>query len=142
MPEGKGKTVFDATTLLCYIDIVNHMSAVFSEQTTLLGLDGALIILQDSQSITQTQQLDRQLLAAWLNFANGAVGLDDLVDTDGDTEGDSVFSGVINTAESVRLDLNSEPKDIGPQNTIMEIVNNMDQKLVEGSEKKKGGPKK
>ena len=29
-------------------------------------------------------QFDRQLLAAWLNLANGAVAWDELVDTDGD----------------------------------------------------------
>jgi hypothetical protein len=43
-----------------------------------------------------------QLLAALLNFANGAVGWDQLIDTNGDTVGDTAFSDVIVAAEAVR----------------------------------------
>ena len=40
------------------------------------------------------QQLDRQLLTAWLNFANGAFEYGELVDTDGNGVGDTAFSVV------------------------------------------------
>jgi type II secretory pathway component PulL len=51
--------------------------------------------------------LDRELLAAWLNFANGAVSLDDPVDVDNDKVPDETFAQAMTTAESVWLDANA-----------------------------------
>jgi hypothetical protein len=45
-----------------------------------------------------------QLLAAWLNFANGAIEHNRLVDTNGDSTPDTPFLAAIAAAESVRLD--------------------------------------
>ena len=53
--------------------------------------------------MTATQQFDRQLLAAWLNFANGSIELSSPVDTNGDHVNDSTFGAAMQAAEAVRL---------------------------------------
>ena len=52
---------------------------------------------------TISEQLDRQLLTAWLNFANGGVEYTELLDTDGNGSVDTSFADVMATAEAVRL---------------------------------------
>lgn len=66
---------------------------------------------------------DRQLLAAWLNFVNGAIGLDDRVDTDGDGTPDTAFADAIAEAEMVRLDPTASRAELEQQERIMEAIN-------------------
>ena len=74
-----------------------------------------------------TQKLDRQLLAAWLNFANGAVDLDELVDTNFDGVPDTVLLTALTTAESVRLNPASTDAQLLAQKDILESINLMDE---------------
>jgi hypothetical protein len=53
------------------------------------------------------QLSDQQLLAAWLNFANGAFGWNGLADTTGNGVPDSSFSVAITAAEAVRANPSS-----------------------------------
>ena len=54
----------------------------------------------DTSATSQTNELfDQQLLAAWLNFANGAIEWNQLVDTNGDRTADTPFLTAMEAAE-------------------------------------------
>jgi hypothetical protein len=65
----------------------------------------------------------RQLLAAWLNFANSAVGYDELVDTDGDGVVDTPFNVAVANAEAVRLNPGATKAQLDAQKNILERIN-------------------
>jgi hypothetical protein len=125
----KGAPFFDESELLCYIAITNIVSSVFDESTDVdsySSLDDANDILKLSKKVTTKDQLLRQLAAAWMNYANGAIALDDLVDTDGDKIPDTLFSQVLTTAENVCNDANSSESDLEEQKGILDNVNTID----------------
>ena len=68
-----------------------------------------------------TQKLDRELLAAWLNFANGAFDLTELVDTDGNGTADTAFSAVMATAESVRIGPSTNAQMLAQRDILQRI---------------------
>ena len=72
---------------------------------------------------TMTELFDRQLLAAWLNFANGAIGYNQLVDSNGDGTPDTAFSVVVSVAEAVRTNPASTQAQIEAQKIILERLN-------------------
>jgi hypothetical protein len=125
--HGVGHTDFDADELDCYLLVVGYMSLVFNEvrdaSTRAAALDVLFVNLHGGSAI---EQFDRQLLAAWLNFANGAVGYDELVDSDGDGHVDTPFSAVMAAAESVRLDPHATRAEIEAQKDILERLNTRD----------------
>jgi hypothetical protein len=125
--RGNGAIAFDQATLDCYLEIVEHMSAVFDElRTGTLSHEAAFdVLFVAGNSGTMSELLDEQLIAAWLNFANGAFAFDGLVDTDGDGVGDAAFSTVIAEAESVRLDPTATRNELEAQKDILEAVNLM-----------------
>ena len=116
-----------AETLGCYLEIAGHLSAVFDEvRNGTSSFAAAASVLQTGGSKgVLTQELDRQLLAAWLNFANGGYGWDQLVDTDGDRVADTAFSSAITSAEAVRLDPNATRAQIEAQKRVLESINLM-----------------
>jgi subtilisin family serine protease len=114
---------FDVVQLNCYLTIINFVSQVFSEETSLASFADALDILKTNGSSSMAEILDRQLLAAWLNFANGSVAWDQLIDTDGDSVGDTPFSDVITDAEMVRLDPTSTTADLEEVKDLLEQIN-------------------
>ncbi len=63
---------------------------------------------------------DQQALAAWLNFANGAVKLDTSVDTDGNGSLDSTFGAAMLVAETVRTNPAATAAQIRTQKNIVE----------------------
>jgi len=65
---------------------------------------------------------DEQLLAVWLNFANGAFDLDTLVDSDGDDVPDATFEDVVRTAETVRLNGTATRDELLAQKDILESL--------------------
>ena len=90
---------FDADTLNCYLDIVAYMSRVFVDQTFAQAYD-----VLDTRATSDINQLfDQQLLAAWLNFANGAIEWNRLVDTNRDRTPDTPFLTAMEAAENLRL---------------------------------------
>jgi hypothetical protein len=80
----RGTDPLDAAQLRCYLDIVGYASSVLDVDGP-NGLDAARRILDDgvpgarSQLERQRAKLDRELLAAWLDFANGVHGWDEPV---------------------------------------------------------------
>jgi hypothetical protein len=124
--EFRGRTgVFDQATLGCYLDIVGFMSAVFHEVVDASTHQKAAGVLHPQGRNTMSDLLDAQLLAAWLNFANGAFRWDDLVDTDGDKVPDTLFSDAVMAAEAVRLDPLATQQQLEEQKNILESINLM-----------------
>jgi hypothetical protein len=123
--EFRGRTsVFDSTTLDCYLAIAGFMSAVFNEVVDASTQAKAAQVLHP-RGQSMSALLDAQLLAAWLNFANGAFGWDELVDTTGDKVPDTAFSTAVLAAEAVRLNPASTRAQLEMQKNILERINVM-----------------
>jgi hypothetical protein len=120
----QGSTDFDDATLTCYLEIVDFVSNVFHEVRDVSTFPKARSLLfTQNNSVSKRDQLDRDILTAWLNFANGAVGWDELVDTDGNGVGDTAFSEAIYTAEQVRLNPASTGANFDAQRRIIQRIN-------------------
>ena len=91
---------------------------------TLLA-EAADVLRTNGSKGDMTEELDQQLLAAWLNFANGAFGWTDLVDTTGDDVPDTAFSTAIQAAEDVRLDPAATRDELEAQKDALEAINLM-----------------
>ena len=118
----KGKVDFTVEELNCYLEIVNYVSTVFDEEVPLSSLADAQEVLK-ANAKAMRDQLDAQLLAALLNFANGSVEWDQLIDTDGDSVGDTPFSDVISQAETVRNNPASTRAELQEQKDLLEAIN-------------------
>ncbi len=94
-----------------------------STRTRRSAQDAANALKTTGQS-DPTELFDAQLLAAWLNFANGAYDLDELVDTTGDGVADTEFLTFMVQAETVRLDPTSTHQDLFPVKDALERLNN------------------
>jgi hypothetical protein len=120
----RGRTDIDVPTLLCYLSITGFMSQVFHEDVDV----STIALAQDVISPRGPQGdmrriLDIQLLAAWLNFANGAIGYDEMVDTSGNGIADTSFAQAVETAETVRLNPASTRAQLEAQKDILERIN-------------------
>ena len=67
-----------------------------------------------------------QTLAAWLNFAKGAVDLDELIDTDKDGIADTAFSDLIAEVEGILLNPAATKDDLNRAKKLAEAVNKHD----------------
>jgi hypothetical protein len=119
-----GKKDFDAAQLLCFVKIAGYMSTVFDELRNASTLALAFGVLNVSQNGgTMSEIFDRQLLAAWLNFANGSIAYAQLVDTNGDGTPDTTFAAAIAAAEAVRTNPASTTVQLEAQKNILERLN-------------------
>ena len=84
-------TDFSNATLLCYLKIARYVSLVFDEKRPLATVQQAENVLKAGGGTSDTEQFDRQLLAALFNFANGDPDYNELIDTNGDKVGDTPF---------------------------------------------------
>lgn len=121
--RGLGKVDFTDAELECYLAIVDFVSTVFSEIRPANTFEEAVDVLRVDGTSDMSELLDSQLLAALLNFANGSVGWDALVDTDEDGVDDTAFSDVIATAEAVRANPASTKEELEVQKDILEAIN-------------------
>ena len=117
--SGKGPSDFEAARLQCYLKIVDYMSRVFDAQNDASTFLRAEDILDTSQTSAILELFDQQLLAAWLNFANGAIDWNRLVDTNGDKTADTRFLDAITAAETLRLDPNATRTELDRQKAIV-----------------------
>jgi hypothetical protein len=111
---------FSAQTLDCYLGITVALSSVFD--APLSRSDATQILSVKTNKGTARQLLDRQLLAAWLNFANGAIGLGDPVDTNGDAVNDSTFGAAMLAAETVRINPTATRAQLIEQKGMIENI--------------------
>lgn len=124
--NGDDELNVDAATLECYVRIAGHMSAVFDEArdaSTLMAAAAVLAEETDDQGalLAARHVLDGQILVAWLNFANGAYGLDELFDLDGDGIPETSLAEAMAEAEGVRLDPNSTRAEIREQTARLRL---------------------
>ena len=68
-----------------------------------------------------------QTLAAWLNFANGAIDRDEMVDTDRDGVVDTTFGDLIAEVEAILVDPDATKSDLNRAKHLAEAVNRHDQ---------------
>ena len=132
--------VFNIATIECYLRITGFMSKTFSEVADASVIVRALHILDpdddfdlvssrfddDDDDGTPRQQLDRQLLIAWLNFANGAFGFGEMVDVSGDGRPDVSFADAIYAAELVRLNPGARSAELRAQRDHVRTINRRD----------------
>lgn len=122
--RARGKTDLSLADLNPYLAIVSHMSKVFNEVRNASTISKATDILSPAQNRgNMNERFDRELLTAWLNFANGAVGLNDPVKTYGDHRPDTTFAKAVYGAESVRLNPGATRQQIQVQRTILNHIN-------------------
>ena len=108
----------------CYLLIVGFMSTVFNEATDVSTVEKAFNALAVNQNGgSATQLLDRQLLAAWLNFAHGAFTLTTMVDTDGVGGPDTAFGTVMAQVEAARLNPATPPAVLLAFKNMLERIN-------------------
>lgn len=122
---GKGPSRFDAAKLGCYLDIAGYMSRVFDERTAAATFAQAYDVLDVSKTSVMTELFDLQLLAVWLNFANGAIEFDQMVDTNGDKTLDTPFLAAVAAAETVRLNPAATRLQLEVQKNFLERLNNL-----------------
>jgi fungalysin metallopeptidase (M36)/PKD domain-containing protein len=111
---------FSAKTLSCYLEIAVQLSIVFDAPLT--RADAVNILFVNRNRGTAQQLFDEQLLAAWLNFANGAIGFADPVDTNGDGLNDTTFGAALFIAETVRKNPASTREQLLQQKNILERI--------------------
>jgi hypothetical protein len=100
------------------------VSEVFNEARDVSTFQRAQALLfSQGTLVSKRDQLDRDLLTAWLNFANGAVEWNEQVDTNGNGVPDTAFHQAMQTAESVRLNPNATPAQLDAQRAIIQSIN-------------------
>ena len=99
-------------------DIVKYCHMELAEPTVAQAFD---VLKVNNNSGSETQKLERELLAAWLNFANGAFDLTELVDTDGDRTADTPFATVLANAEAVHGGASTDADRLAQRNILQRI---------------------
>ncbi|MFC1925996.1 PKD domain-containing protein, partial [Chloroflexota bacterium] len=126
--SGKGNQHIDDATLLLYLDIVNYVSGVFSEDVAMNDLADAWNVMQpggpevgDPHNSNMKGKATKQGLAAWLNFAAGGVLWDEIVPSG------QPFNEAMAQVEGIRLNPDSTHEDYVQANWIAEAINTMDE---------------
>ncbi|TDU86577.1 subtilisin family serine protease [Kribbella voronezhensis] len=112
------------STINCYLQVVQHMSPVFSEVRDVSTMAKANAVL-NIQLLNPKAEFDRQALTAWLNFADGSFDLGTRVDTNLDLRPDSTFGQVMTKAESIRLNPASTNAQLAQQTLLLEKLNTL-----------------
>ncbi len=120
--RNKSPNDFTPAQLQCYLDIANYLSLVFSERTPASTRAQAAKVLNAPAKSPADVIFDQMALGAWLNFANGSVRLDSMVDTDGNGVVDATFGGAMLTAETIRVSPASTSAQIKAQKDIVERI--------------------
>jgi hypothetical protein len=108
----------------CLLLIVGYVSTVFNENLDASTFAAAEAVLHPQGAVASPRkQLQRELLAAWLNFANGAVEWAELVDTNHDGTGDAAFNAIVYEAEAVWLNAAATAGELRDQAQILHRLN-------------------
>jgi hypothetical protein len=112
------------STINCYLQVVQHMSPVFSEATDVSTMAKAHAVL-NIQLFNPKREFDRQALAAWLNFADGSLDLGTPIDTNLDLHPDTTFGAVMAKAEALRLNPAATSAQLRAQTVLLEKINTL-----------------
>jgi hypothetical protein len=120
----RGGKVHSAETLNCYLKITGYMSRVFNEERNAATIPAAHDVTDVSGAGgSSSDKLDRELITAWLNFANGTIEYGQLVDTNGDKLPDTSFANAMTAAEDVRLNPAATNAQLDQQRDIVHQIN-------------------
>ena len=120
----QGQTDFDDPTLIRYLAISDFMSEVFHEVRYASTIASAYDVLFMQQNRGDArEQFDRELLTAWLNFANGAIEYHQMLDTNNNHKPDTAFAEIITSAEVIRLNPASTDAKIRQQKNLLHRIN-------------------
>jgi len=72
------------------------------------------------------EKAESQVLAAWLNYAKGAVDWNELIDIDGDAVGDMTFGDLVTEVEGILADPSATKSDLERAKDLAEAVNHHD----------------
>jgi hypothetical protein len=133
--SGKGKQHIDNATLQAYLNIVGFASGVFSESVPASTLAQAKAIFLpggdgDSGPSNMRGKANAQALAAWLNFASGAVGWNELVPVRLTEDGPTVtmtFSAAMAQVEAILLNPSASHSELVKAKSIAASINEMDE---------------
>ncbi len=116
---------FTIDELNCYLEIVGFVSLVFDEtrDASTIPLAAGVLSLQEPPNNLLLRHLDAELLAAWLNLANGTIGWNQLVNTNKDDVPDTPFFTVMAGAEAVRNNPASTKDQLTDQRNLLRRVN-------------------
>ena len=115
-----GKVDFTQSELVCFLNIAGFMSAVFNEARDASTIAKAEAILKGSDG-SEAVKLDRELLTAWLNFANGSVRLDTIANLGGGSS--ATFADIVAGAEAVRLSPSAAGAQLRTQRQRLQKIN-------------------
>ncbi len=89
-----------------------------------IDIPSAFLVLKPPPGIDpRIRDFDRELLTAWLNFANGGI---DLTDQVGVTDHVLItFADEVSQAEALRVDPSSTKKELDQQRVILEKFNHL-----------------
>ncbi|MEJ2013478.1 MAG: hypothetical protein P8X64_14800 [Anaerolineales bacterium] len=122
--SGKGKPHFREDTLQRYLDLVSEASGYFGEVISLDNIESADRVM-NPKGPDKLEKAEAQLLAAWLNFTDGSVAWDEIVQIeDGTTL--SVGEALVQV-ESMLSDPHSTDADFVKALEIAESVNLQDE---------------
>ena len=122
-----GSAYFTQDALACLLAVSGFVSQTFDEVRTAATVPEGRAVLAPAPWWSARDQLDRQTLAALLNFANGAVAYDEMVDTDGNRVVDTTFGDMIVNAETVRVSPAATPLQVQAQIKILDRFNRRDE---------------
>jgi PKD repeat protein len=118
----KGKKQIDETTINAYLDMVGFSSSYFSEYADTSTVEAASIIMNPKGS-EMRDKAQAQLLAAWLNFANGSVSWTEMIDVDQDGSTDLPLYEVLRQTESILLTNDASHEDLVLAKDLAESIN-------------------
>ena len=110
------------STVNCYLQVVQHMSPLFSEAKDVSTMAKANSVL-NLQLLNPKAEFDRQALTAWLNFADGSFDLNSPVHTNLNLHPNTTFGAVMTQAEAIRLNPASTTTQLRQQTLLLEKLN-------------------
>jgi subtilisin family serine protease len=110
------------STVNCYLQVVQHMSPLFSEAKDVSTMAKANSVL-NLQLLNPKAEFDRQALTAWLNFADGSFDLNSPVHTNLNLHPDTTFGAVMAQAEAIRLNPASTTTQLRQQTLLLDKMN-------------------
>ncbi|MEN8007554.1 MAG: hypothetical protein ABFS42_11095 [Candidatus Krumholzibacteriota bacterium] len=124
--SGFSSAEIDIETMECYLSIVGEASGVFSEIHDVTTISSTYeVLFMGGNKGSALEQFDRELLVAWLNYANGAFGYGELLCANKDCTRKMHFFSVMMDIELFRLKSNATKKEIKDVMQILHHLNNM-----------------
>jgi photosystem II stability/assembly factor-like uncharacterized protein len=116
---------FTDAQLNCFLAITGFTSLVFNETRFAGTIPAAAAVLSHRSPPTREElrRFDAEILAAWLNFADGSLGWNQLIDTDNNGTPDTPFHTVMANAEAVRNSSLTTKAEILDQIQLLRRIN-------------------